>query len=68
MATPIAYGSSRASGGIGAASEAYTTAMATLDSSRNCNLHHSLPQRRILNPLSVARDQTPILMETMSGP
>ena len=37
---------------------AYTTAIATAtpDPSRFCHLHHSLRQRRILNPLSEARD------------
>ena len=42
---------------------AYTTAMATLDPSRVCNLHHSLWQRHILNPLSDARAQTHVLMD-----
>ena len=37
---------------------AYTTATATQDPSRICNLHHSSQQRWILNPLSMARDQT----------
>ena len=41
---------------------AYTTA--TPDPSRICNLHHSLHQHRILNPLSEARDWTLILMDT----
>ena len=35
---------------------AYTRATAMLDLSRVCNLHHSLWQCRILNPLSEARD------------
>ena len=44
---------------------AYTTAIATPDPSRICDLHHSLRQRqrRILNPLSKARDQIHILMD-----
>ena len=29
-----------------------------------CDLHHSSQQHRILNPLSKARDQTYILMDT----
>ena len=37
---------------------AYTTAIATQDLSRVCNLHHSSQQRQILNPLSKARDRT----------
>ena len=42
----------------------YTTAIATWDPSRICDLHHSLWQHQILNPLSEARDQTRILMDT----
>ena len=41
---------------------AYTTATATRDLSRVCNLHHSSGQRRILNPLREARDRTRNLM------
>ena len=37
---------------------AYTTATATLDPSRICNLHHSSRQHQILKPLSEARDYT----------
>ena len=37
---------------------AYTTATVTRDPSHVCNLHHSLRQHRILNPLSEARDRT----------
>ena len=37
-------------------------ASATPDPSRMCNLHHSSWQRRILNPLSEARDRTHNLM------
>ena len=37
---------------------AYARATATQDLSRVCNLHHSSRQRRILNPLNKARDQT----------
>ena len=43
---------------------AYTTATATADPSRVCNLHYSSWQLHILNPLSEARDQTCILMDT----
>ena len=41
---------------------AYTTATATQDPSHVCNLHHSSRHRRILNPLSKARDRTTNLM------
>ena len=37
---------------------AYATAIATQDPSCICNLHHSLQQHQIFNPLSEARDQT----------
>ena len=40
---------------------AYTTATATKDPSRICDLHHSLWQHRISNPLSEEGDQTHIL-------
>ena len=54
--------------GLGVKSElqllAYTTAIATPEPSCVCNLHHSSRQHRILNPLSEARDQTCILMDT----
>ena len=43
---------------------AYTTATATPDLSHIYNLHHSLRQFQILNPLRKARDQTHILMDT----
>ena len=45
---------------------AYTsaTAKATWDPSRVCHLHHSSQQHWIFNPLSEARDQTRILMDT----
>ena len=68
MATPGAHGSSWTRSQVGAAAGAYTTATVTLDLSPICNLHQSLQQLRILNPLSEARDQTRILTETMSGP
>ena len=44
--------------------QVYTTATATPDPSCICNLHHSLQQHWILNPLSKARDGTHILMDT----
>ena len=67
MDAPVAFGSS----GLGVESElqlpAYTTATATLDPSNICDLHHSLWQCWITNPLREARDQTCILTEAMSG-
>ena len=42
---------------------AHTTAMATQNPSSVCNLHHSSPQRQILNPLSEARDWTQVLID-----
>ena len=43
---------------------AYTTATATWDLRWVCNPHHSSWKRRILNPLSKAKDRTRILMDT----
>jgi len=45
---------------------AYTIVTATSDPDPSlvCNLHHSSQQRWILNPLSEARDQTCVLMDT----
>ena len=43
--------------------QAYTTATATPDPSRVCNLHCSSWQHQILNLLSKARDWTHILMD-----
>ena len=43
---------------------AYATATATSDLNQVCKLHHSTQQRQILNPLSEARDQTYVLMDT----
>ena len=43
--------------------QVYTTATATPDPIRICDLHHSLRQCRILNPLSEARAWTRILMD-----
>ena len=42
---------------------AYTTAAATLDLSRLCDLHHSSWQCQIFNPLSDARGRTRVLMD-----
>ena len=42
---------------------AYTTATATPDPSRVCDLHHSSRQCRIVNLLSEARARTRVLMD-----
>ena len=42
---------------------AYARATAMPDPSSVCDLHHSSQQRRILNPLRKARDQTRILVD-----
>ena len=59
--TPGAHGSFQARGQIGAAAAAYTTATARPDPGH-------LWQRQIINQLSKARDQTRILLDTMSSP
>ena len=41
----------------------YARATATQDVSHICTLHHSSQQCCILNPLSEARDGTPVLMD-----
>ena len=43
---------------------AYTTAIATQDPSHVCDLHHCSWQCWVLSPLSEARDQTHVLMDT----
>ena len=43
---------------------AYATATATQDLSRVCRLHHSSQPQQMFNPLSEARDQTCVLMDT----
>ena len=54
--------------GLGVKSEmqlpAYTMATATWDLSCVCELHGSSQQHWILNPLSEARDQTRVLMDS----
>ena len=62
----MAYGGSQARGRIGAiaADLPTATAIATGDPSRIYDLHPSSQQRWILNPLSEARDQTLVLMDT----
>ena len=61
---PMAYRSSQARGQFGGVVLAYTTATEMQDLSRVCDLHHSSWQHQILNPLSEARDQIRILMDT----
>ena len=53
----MSHGSSQARGQIG------TTAKATPDPNRICELHHSLQQHKILDQLSEARDKTCILTD-----
>ena len=68
-ATLMAYGSSQARGvQLELQLPAYTTATATLGPRGICNLHCSLQQCWLLNPLSEAGDGTRILTETRSGP
>ena len=59
VSPPMAYGTSQSRGLIGAA----PIATAMPDPSRIQDLHHSLHQYRILNPLRETRDQTCILMD-----
>ena len=61
-ATPVAYGRSQARGLSGAVATSLHHSHATRDLSRICDLHPSSQQRRILNPLSKARDRTRNLM------
>ena len=48
--------------------QTYTTALATPDPGRICNLGCGLQQQWILNPLSEVMDQTCILTENTSHP
>ena len=61
---PMAYRSSQARGWIGAAAAGLCPATVMWDPSHIWDLHHSLRQCRILNPLSKARDWTRILIDT----
>ena len=47
--------------------QAYGTATSVVDPRHICNLCRSLQQHQILNPLSEARDQTLIVMETVGS-
>ena len=67
-ASPMVYGNSQARGrirAVAASLPAYATATATPDTSWVCELHHSSWQRQTLDPLSEARDPTPVLMDTI---
>ena len=65
MAAPAAYESSWARGQIRAAAAGLRHSHT--GPSHICDLYGSLRQRWILNPLSGARDQTHILMDSMLG-
>ena len=54
----MAYGGSQARGRIGAVAAGLRQSHAMWDLSHVRDLHHSPWQRRILNPLSEARDRT----------
>ena len=60
----MVYGRFQIKGKLELQLPAYTTATAMRDPCCVCDLHHSSWQRRILNSLSKARDQTPVLMDT----
>ena len=49
---------------LGVKSELQLLAYTTVTATRDLSLHHSSWQRRSLNPLSEARDQTHALMDT----
>ena len=69
MATPLAYGSFQVRSlqlPVRAAAVTYATVTITLDLNRTCDLHCTLRQGWILNPLSKSRNPTHILTETMS--
>ena len=62
-AAPTAYGGFQARGRIRAIAAGLHQATAAPDPSHVCNLHHSLWQLGILNPLSEAGDRTCFLMD-----
>ena len=66
-ATPVAHGNSWTRGRTGAAAAGIHRSHSNTDPSCICNLCCSLRQCWTLNPLSEARDQTHILMETVSS-
>ena len=61
-ATPVVYGNSQAR--LELQLLAYATAIAMLDLSCICTLHHSSQQCQVFNPLCEARHWTCILMDT----
>ena len=61
-ATPAVYGSSRVRGGTKAATSSLYHS--NTGSKPICDLHHSLWQCQIVNPLSETRDRTCILVDT----
>ena len=67
-AAPVAYRGSQAMSRIRTVASSphhsHTTATATPDLSHVCDPHHSSRQHWKLNPLSEARDQTCVLMDT----
>ena len=63
-AAPTSYGVSQARGLIGAVAAGLHRVTAMPDASCVGNLHNSSQQCWILNPLSEAKDQTHILMDT----
>ena len=64
MAIRMAYGSFQARGQIGAAADGLCHSHSNVDSEPICDLRHHSWQRQILNPLSKAKDQTQVLMDT----
>ena len=60
----VGYGSSQARCQVRAAAATYTTVTTTQVPSLDCDLHHSSWQHQILKPLSRARNQTCVLMDT----
>ena len=62
-ADPVAHGGSQVRGLIGATGANLYHSHSNVGSSCVCDLHHSLWQHWILNPLSEARDRTHILMD-----
>ena len=63
-AAPVAYGGSQARVPVRAVTTDLCRATATWDLNRICNLHHSSEQHQILDPLSKARYQTHVLMDS----
>ena len=64
MAEPVAYGSSQARGQIGIGAAAAGLSHSHPDPSCTWDLHHSSWRCWIPSPLSEARDQTRVLMDT----